>query len=116
MQKFKQILWVYALASVAYGIFALLLLFPVHPISSTGWAIWFATALPIAVIGEAVGTVLFNNRTGLAIDDDPDRISMTRIAYGIVVAIVLMVATLYMATEFDWMSDGFWDLHFSRNW
>ena len=116
MQKAKQILWVYGLASVMYGIFALLLLFPVHPISLTGWGIWFAVALPIALAGETLGSVLFNNRTGQFLDQDTDTISMTRIAYGVVVAIVLMVIALFLSTELDLMSDAFWDRHFSRNW
>lgn len=116
MHKAKQILWVYVLASVMYGIFALLLLFPVHPISLTGWGIWFAVALPIALAGETIGSVLFNNRTGQFLDQDVDGISITRVAYGVVVAIVLMVVVLYLSTELNMMSDAFWDRHFSRNW
>lgn len=116
MQKAKQVLWVYTLASVMYGVFALLLLFPVHPISLIGWGIWFAVALPIAILGETIGSVLFNNRTGQVLDQDQDGVSMTRIAYGVVVAIVIMVIALFLSTELDLMSDAFWDRHFSRNW
>jgi hypothetical protein len=116
LRKTKEILWVYALASVAYGIFALLLLFPIHPISATGWGIWLAVSAPVAMAGETIGTIVFNNRTGLAIDDDVEQVSMTRVAYGIVVAILVMVALLFIASEFDLLADAAWDRHFSRNW
>ena len=87
-----------------------------HPISLTGWGIWLAVAFPVALAGEFIGSVLFNNRTGQFLDQEADGISMTRVAYGVVVAIVLMVVLLYLSTELDWMSDSFWDRHFSRNW
>lgn len=114
--KVKELLWVYLLASVIYGIFALLLLFPVHPISLTGWGIWFAATLPIALIGEIVGSALFNNRTGAVLDTDTDHVSMTRIAYGVFVAMAVMLIVLLIASEVDLLSDAFWDLHISRNW
>ena len=114
--KIKELLWVYLLASVVYGLFALLLLFPIHPISLTGWGLWFAATLPIVLVGEAVGSALFNNRTGVAIDDDTDHVSMTRIAYGVFVAMSLMVIILFVASEFNLVSDAFWDRHISRNW
>lgn len=114
--KIKELVWVYLLTSVVYGLFALLLLFPFHPISLAGWSMWFAATLPIVLIGEAVGSALFNNRTGVAIDDDTDHVSMTRIAYGVFVAMSLMLIVLFVASEFDLMSAAFWDRHFSRNW
>jgi len=114
--KIKELLWVYLLASVVYGVFALLLLFPVHPISLAGWGMWFAATLPVVLIGEFVGSALFNNRTGVAIDADTDHVSTTRIAYGVFVAILLMVVVLFLASEFDLMSSAFWDRHISRNW
>lgn len=115
-RKAVEILWVYALASVMYGVFAVFLLFPMHPISPTGWGIWFAAAVPVTLIGESVGSVLFNNRTGQVLGPDTDGVSMTRVAYGIVVAIVLMLAILLVASEFDLLADASWDRHFSRNW
>ena len=114
--KIKELLWVYLLASIMYGLFALLLLFPVHPISLAGWGMWFAATLPIVLVGEFVGSALFNNRTGIAIESDTDHVSMTRIAYGVFVAIALMLTTLVVATEFDLLSSAFWDRHISRNW
>lgn len=116
MKRLGQILWVYLLAGVAYGLFALLLLFPIHPISGTGWSLWFAIAAPVAVLGEGIGSMLFNNRTGQAVDASADGLSMTRIAYGVVVAILLMVALVLAVTEFDLVSDAAWDRHFARNW
>ncbi|MGI9263100.1 MAG: hypothetical protein ACR2QR_13730 [Woeseiaceae bacterium] len=114
--KFKQLVWVYLLATVVYGIFALLLLFPVHPISLTGWGIWFAATLPVALIGEFIGSALFNNRTGVALDADTAQVSITRIAYGVFVAIVVMLIVLLVASELDLFSNAFWDRHISRNW
>jgi len=114
--KITELFWVYLLTSVVYGLFALLLLFPFHPISLAGWSMWFAATLPIVLIGEALGSALFNNRTGVAIDDDTDHVSMTRIAYGVFVAMSLMLIVLFVASEFDLMSAAFWDRHFSRNW
>jgi len=114
--KVKELLWIYVLASVVFGLFALLLLFPVHPISLAGWFLCFASTLPIVLVGEYVVSILFNNRTGLAVDTDSDHVSMTRIAYGVFVAIALMLAMLVVASEFDLLSSAFWDRHISRNW
>ena len=114
--RVKELLWVYLLANIMYGLFALLLLFPIHPISLTGWGMWFAATVPIVLIGEFVGSILFNNRTGIAMDPDTDHVSMTRIAYGVFVAIAIMLLVLFVASEFDFLSSAFWDRHISRNW
>ena len=116
LTKIKELLWVYLLANVVYGLFALLLLFPIHPISLTGWGMWFAATLPVVLVGESIGSALFNNRTGVAIDDVTDHVSMSRIAYGVFVAMSLMLIVLLVASEFDLLSDAFWDRHISRNW
>jgi hypothetical protein len=115
-RKAKEIISVYVVASVVYGLFALVLAFPFHPITILGWAIWFVAALPIAGVGEAVGSTIFDKRIGEAISDDTDKVSVSRVAYGVVAALLFFATIWIVVLLLDVGRSDFWDTHFSSNW
>ena len=115
-RRFKEFVSVYFIASILYGLFALLLVYPFHPISTIGWTIWFVAALPVAMIGEAAGSIFFDRNIGKAISDDTERVSTGRIAYGVIAALMLLTISLFLVwlLEIGW--GDFWDAHFSTSW
>lgn len=115
-RKAKEFISIYVVASIVYGLFALLLTFPFHPITVLGWTVWFAAALPIAGIGEAVGSAIFNKKIGESIDEDTDRISAGRIVYGVVAALVFFTSLWFVVWLLDVGWGDFWGVHFSSNW
>ena len=115
-RKAKEFISIYVFTSVAYGLFALILAFPFHPITVLGWVIWFVAALPIAMAGEAVGSVIFDRKFGEAISDDTDHVSAGRIAYGVIAALIFLTIILFVVSLLDIGWGDFWDVHFSSNW
>jgi hypothetical protein len=111
-----EFIWIYLVASVFYGLFALMLAFPFHPVTVLGWFLWFLAALPVAMVGEAIGSITFNARIGKAIDPDTDRVSAGRVAYGVVAALLLMSMLLTIVWLLDLAWGDFWDSNFSSNW
>ncbi len=114
--KAKELISIYVFASIAYGLFALILAFPFHPISVLGWIVWFVATIPIAMIGEAIGSVIFDRKIAEAISDDSDSVSAGRIAYGVIAALGFLTMILFFVWLLDVGWGDFWDAHFSRNW
>ena len=115
-RRTKEFFSIYVVASFVYGLFALILAFPFHPITILGWTIWFVAALPIAGIGELVGSAIFDKKIGEAIDDDTDHASAGRIAYGVVAALIFFTILWFVIWLLDIGWGDFWDAHFSNNW
>jgi hypothetical protein len=115
-RKAKEFLLIYVFASIAYGLFALILAFPFHPITSLGWVIWFVVALPIVLFGEAVGSAIFNRRIGEAIGGNSDHLSVGRVAYGVVAALLFLTIILFFVWLLDLGWGDFWNTHFSKSW
>lgn len=107
---------IYAIVSILYGLFALLLLFPFHPITAVGWLVWFVAALPLAMAGEAIGSAAFNRKAGKTINPNTESVSVGRIGYGVVVMLIFVVLILFVVGLLGEMSGDFWDTNFSRDW
>jgi hypothetical protein len=115
-RKAKEFLSIYVVASVVYGLLALILAFPFHPITVLGWTIWFVAALPIAGIGEAVGSAIFDKKIGASIDEDTDHVSAVRVAYGVVAVLVVFCSIWFVVWLLDVGWGDFWKAHFSSSW
>jgi hypothetical protein len=115
-RKFIEFIWIYAVVSVLYGLFALLLFFPFHPITAIGWVVWFVAALPISMAGEAVGSAAFNKKTGVAINPDTEQVSAGRIGYGVIVALMFIFIILFVVSLLGAAGGDFWDTNFSSDW
>jgi hypothetical protein len=115
-RKAKEITSIYVVASIVYGLLALVLAFPFHPITVVGWAIWFVVALPIAIIGEAVGSAIFDRKIEEAISDGSDHVSAGRVAYGVVAALLFLTIIFFVVWLLDAGWGDFWDTHFSSAW
>jgi hypothetical protein len=115
-RKTQEFISIYIVASVACGLFALILAFPFHPITKLGWAIWFVAALPITMVGELVGFAVFDKKIGSAISGDTDHVSAGRVAYGVVAALLFFTVIWFVVWLLDLGRGGFWDAHFSNSW
>ena len=94
MRRIAQFLAIYVAASLMLGGLFLLQSFPERPQSLTGWAMLFALAIPLTVVGEAVGELLFRNRLTRAVEDATRTRSFSwfRIAYVLSVALAVIAA------------------------
>lgn len=115
-RKSVEFIWIYLVVCVLYGLFALLLFFPFHPITTTGWIVWFLAALPVSMAGEAVGAAVFNKKSGETINPDTDHLSAGRIGYGVVVTLILLVVLFVIAGLLDTVWGEFWTANFSSDW
>ena len=82
---------IYVVLSGLIGALALLQLWPWQPKTAVGWLVLFVCALPITAAGEWLGQLAFENRfaTSLGNGTAPDSLSWLRVAYGVVVVLVL---------------------------
>ena len=115
-RKTIELVSIYAVVSILYGLFALLLLFPFHPVTTIGWLVWFVIALPLAMAGEAIGSAAFNKKTGKAINPNTESVSVGRIGFGVVVTLIFVVLILFVVALFDAAAGDFWDTNFSKDW
>jgi hypothetical protein len=68
------------------------------------------------MVGEAIGSTVFNRKTGKAINTDTDHVSAGRIGYGVGVTLIFLVIIFAVAGLLDMAWGDFWDANFSRNW
>jgi hypothetical protein len=80
----------------------LLSAFPDYPRTVTGWLVFFALALPVTLVGEAIGEGLWRNRVARAIEERSagQSFSWLRIAYGVVAMSLLFAAVWGFAVYF----------------
>ncbi len=93
--------WYCALTMIA-AVGMLIFAFPSHPKSSTGWLWFFVLALPITLIGEAIGEGLWRNPLAKRIEQKTSTHSFSwlRIAYGFVVMLLVFAAAWCAALLF----------------
>lgn len=95
----------YLLAYLAVSAFLvgllLLQLFPYRPETIAGWVLLFVLALPITLIGEAIGSWLFSNHLARTVDErtKAQSFSWFRIAYGLATYLI-MIAIVGVALVF----------------
>lgn len=116
MRKVFVFVSIYLVVCVLFGLVALLLAFPLHPITIIGWMVWFAATLPVAAAGESIGSTLFSTKIGTTISPDTKRLSAGRIGYGLVVMLVFLGLVFFIADLLGTAGASFWDINFSRVW
>ena len=92
----------YVLVSLLLGAGLLITFFPEHPSSVAGWIGVFALAVPITLVGEFVGQLLFvRNPLSRAVDRRTRHktFSWARVLFGLLL-VVAVVATIQVALHF----------------
>jgi hypothetical protein len=94
-------LGIYLALSLVYGALLLLQILPVHPRSVLGWGILFALAVPVALVGELVGDILFRNPIARAVEKRTrgTKLSWARIGYALV-AVISAITLAWFALLF----------------
>jgi hypothetical protein len=94
MRRTVQFLTVYLVASLVLSGLMLLQAYPQRPQSPTGWIVLLTLALPITLVGEAVGELLFRNRLSRTVERVTENrsFSWVRIGYVLVLALLVIVA------------------------
>lgn len=115
-RKSIEFIWIYLVVSVLYGLFALLLFFPFHPVTAMGWIVWFLAALPVSMAGEAVGAAVFSRKNSKTINPDTDHLSARRIGYGVVATLIFLVILFAVVGLLEVAGGDFWDANFARDW
>ncbi|HET7831538.1 MAG TPA: hypothetical protein VFK88_01095 [Gallionella sp.] len=103
MKRVLKFLGWYIAASFAAALAMLLFAFPDYPRTITGWLVFFLLALPVTLVGEATGNMLWRNRVALAVEEHSagQSLSWLRIAYGFVVMLLLFVTVWGLAIYFE---------------
>ena len=91
----------YMAMSFIISLLALALLYPLHPVSVVGTMIWFFAALPICLVGEGVGSLIFGDKVGKFINKNTSKTSIGRIGYGVLVMSVFLLISIVVANTFD---------------
>jgi hypothetical protein len=106
----------YLVASAFAGAAGLLLVYPLHPVTTLGWVLWFLFALPIVAIGELIADATLG-RLGRRIDPSRD-FSVKRVATLLILGLAVVALGVLWSLEGvpDPGEGGFWDTHFSESW
>lgn len=116
VEKSLRIAGGYLLASGMAGLLGLLLLYPYHPSTWLGGALWFLGVLPILVAIEGLGGLFITNKVSRAINPREDRLSVGRIAYGVIAALLILAIVAFGFSLAGAIGGEFWGTHFSDSW
>jgi hypothetical protein len=96
MKSLLRFVIAYVLLSVVLGLLALVSSFPARPSSWVGWAVMFATVIPVALAGELVGEVLHRNRIARAVAQrtESSGFSWLRLGYLLLANLVIAAAVV----------------------
>ena len=104
MREVLRAVGIYLLASVICAGFALLVAIPYHPRTMWGWLLLFLLALPLWLIGEWLGRLIFTNKLAHAIDSQSDnRGWWFRALYLFLVAVLAFGAFAAVWLALDWL-------------
>ena len=94
----KTVLFLFALALfwVLSTILILLDVFPLHPKTKTGWALFIALALPVYLIMEVAGSWIFSKEHGMQVSRS--KFSIFRVVIGTLIMAIFMVIVLWITT------------------
>ena len=95
MRRAVQVLAAYLVVSIMLSGLMLLQSYPTRPQSLTGWIVLFALALPLTILGEAVGEFLLRNRLSRAVERATQKRSFSwlRIGYVLILALFVIAAS-----------------------
>ncbi len=116
VEKALQMAGRYLLVSVVFGLLGLLLLYPYHPTTWLGSALWFVGILPLLAAAEGLGGLVFTNKVSRAINPRDDKLSAGRIAYGVLAVLLIVVIVSFGFSLAGAIGGEFWDKHFSDSW
>jgi hypothetical protein len=88
----------YLAFSVVAAICLLIMAFPDHPTTPTGWTLLLLLSIPILIVGELFGKVIWRNRVARYIDEKTagTALSGARMMYG-VVALLMAYLRLFIS-------------------
>ena len=115
-QQVLKALLTYLAVAGAFGILALLLVFPLHPKTALGWSLWLTLALPIYGLFEFLCGKVFSRKVGRSISDSDSTVSVTRVTVGVVLALVAIVVAGIAISSISSGSGDFWEANFSSRW
>jgi hypothetical protein len=100
--RILKILGWYCTLTVAAALGLLVLALPYHPKSSIGWIVFFILALPISLIGEAIGEGLWRNPLAKRIEERSSQstLSLSRIVYGFFAMLLVFFAAWALVSFF----------------
>ena len=116
LRKFVAFLCIYLAINSVFAVFALALLYPFHPVTIAGSITWFLAVLPISILGEWLGGIVFGQQAGKFINRNTSGTSVGRIGYGVLVTVRLCIALggfLYLLGE---GFTAFFEKNFSDDW
>jgi hypothetical protein len=91
LQRVIKFLGLYVAISIFAAVVLLIYVFSHYPKSIVGWVLFFVLALPIAIIGEAIGEAIWRNPVARKLERlTSDRsLSWLRICYGFIAILLL---------------------------
>ncbi len=89
-----QFLAVLALAWIVSAILILLNVFPLHPKTKTGWALFISLALPVYLVMEIAGSWMFSKEHGIQVSKR--EFSVLRVIIGILIIAIFMAIVLWI--------------------
>lgn len=116
VEKALQMAGRYLLASGVFGLIGLLLLYPYHPTTWLGGALWFLGVLPLLAAAEGLGGLFMTEKVSRAISPREDKLSVGRIAYGVFAVLLILVIVSLGFSLAGAIGGEFWDTHFSDSW
>ena len=91
MKRFFKIAGIYLLLSAFAAVGVLIGAFPKYPTTLNGWVLLLLLALPLTIVGELIGEVIWRNRIARAVEENTagQSLSGLRIFYALVAMLLL---------------------------
>ena len=101
MTRLAKIMGLYIGLSVIAAMGVLIGVFPKHPTTLNGWLVLLVLALPLTIVGELVGEVIWRNRLAHAIESNTKGQSLSglRMLY-VLVAMLLVFGLVFVVGHF----------------
>ncbi len=97
VKRVFQFLAAYVLASLVLGAVLVLQSYPSAPQSVVQWGVLFVLAIPLTLLGEAIGELLFRNSLTRAVDKATERKTFSWLRIGYMLVLALTVVALMWA-------------------
>lgn len=91
MKRLLIIAGIYLSMSAIAAVSVLIGAFPEHPTTLNGWVLLMLLALPLTIVGELVGEIIWRNRIARAVEENTpgQSLSGSRILYALVAMLLL---------------------------
>lgn len=104
LKRILQFLAAYVLASLVLGGILVLQSYPSKPQSLLQWGVVCALAIPLTLLGDAIGELLFRNRLTRAVDKATEgrNFSWLRLGYMLVLALAVVALMGWLHQVLPW--------------